>query len=65
MAGEYQVRDGSYEYAYPNYSQFKYNIGSIATYHVGDANVSWVDGHVTRENYNSLVPADFDRRTQR
>ena len=66
MAGDYNDRDGRYEYYYGNtYSPFGRAAGFFATYHGGGANVAWADGHVTSNKLADLVASDFRRDQSR
>lgn len=61
MAGEYYHEGpagGRYEYAVPQFD----TAAKLSTYHLGGANVLWVDGHATATKTEYLTTNNFDHR---
>lgn len=58
MAGEYFKANGGYEYNIPGFD----GPTKLTDYHLGGANVLWVDGHATATKAEALTTNNFDRR---
>lgn len=60
MAGEYYHEGIGSRFEY-NVPQFD-TAAKLSTYHLGGANVLWVDGHATATKTEYLTATNFDRR---